>query len=502
MGRILCLLICLAAMLDANADTQWSLVIDAGSTGSRMRIYYWDSSDSDSSSGIPTFNEYQPSSPEDAALLEVNPGLSSFIHNVSAASAQVLGLIEQAARWVPAAKQANSPLHLGATAGLRLFSTTEQQHLITTVCESVIKDSPFKYEEGYMKVLSGEEEAVFGWLSVNYMEGTWTGSGRKEGSSVGVMDMGGASTQVAFVPQEQLLANSFGVKVAGKVYTVYATSYLYYGNNQFKTKVFGAVKAKPSKGDGTKKDPYATPCQCNGFEESVELNSKETYFIGTGAWDECKNITDSLMYPDAHCLFEDAKDCAINGKYMADIAGSFYGISEFFYTVHGLGLVGWEDATSVSLDAIEAAGREFCKDAKNASKTKFGADFCRNSAYIVSLLTRYGFKKGDDAQVVTYTRKVNGLSADWSLGLVMYYEELFKEVGCGHGTHLNGTSCLADSSGGGGSSSKSGGITAAGIGVGIVIGGGVTFILCLGFYVYRTQYAKPASSASYQGLNP
>jgi hypothetical protein len=49
--------------------------------------------------------------------------------------------------------------------------------------------------------------------------------------STGVMEMGGASLQIAFQPEGSILADKFPVKVGGRNYPVYVHSFLYYGQN-------------------------------------------------------------------------------------------------------------------------------------------------------------------------------------------------------------------------------------------------------------------------------
>lgn len=52
-------------------------------------------------------------------------------------------------------------------------------------------------------MLSGEEEGAFGWLGVNAAMGI---SSSKD--TAGVLDLGGASSQITFIPQEtSILAN-------------------------------------------------------------------------------------------------------------------------------------------------------------------------------------------------------------------------------------------------------------------------------------------------------
>ena len=47
--------------------------------------------------------------------------------------------------------------------------------------------------------------------------------------SAGLLEMGGASLQIAFQPDGSILADKFPVKVGGTIYPVHVHSYLYYG---------------------------------------------------------------------------------------------------------------------------------------------------------------------------------------------------------------------------------------------------------------------------------
>ena len=49
--------------------------------------------------------------------------------------------------------------------------------------------------------------------------------------SVGVLEMGGGSTQIAFLPEAPVYANMFPVRLGGETYHLYAHSYLFYGQN-------------------------------------------------------------------------------------------------------------------------------------------------------------------------------------------------------------------------------------------------------------------------------
>jgi len=52
--------------------------------------------------------------------------------------------------------------------------------------------------------------------------------GTKE-KTIGILELGGASTQIAFIPPGNVLANKFSLRLVGRRYPLYVHSYLYFG---------------------------------------------------------------------------------------------------------------------------------------------------------------------------------------------------------------------------------------------------------------------------------
>ena len=349
---------------------------------------------------------------------------------------------------------------------MRLVNKADQTSLMNAVSEA-LKSSPFAFNSGDARILSGEEEAAFGWLSINYILSNFDEENKK--AMMGIMDMGGASTQIAFEPNVQIMADEFSVKILNHIHRVYATSYLKYGNDQFKMLVLESIKSSSSISGKNASVPIPNPCQCFNFTENFTLpeDTSATFFNGTGDWDECKKVTDALMYPATPCFYVDpSKDCAVNGNYMSELAGDFYAINSLFYTASGLGLVKFTESKTLSLSQIETAGKSWCTKRENAASNSHAPDYCRNSAYIVSLLNKaYGFDMADNTSV-TYAKDVNGFNVEWTLGLAIFYEESMRTGICSEGTHLNGEYCVPDDSP---SSSSSSNKMGEGVGVGVVI---------------------------------
>lgn len=55
-------------------------------------------------------------------------------------------------------------------------------------------------DDSQVQIISGKEEAVNAWIAANYMEKNFNGI-ENEHKTKGIIDLGGGSTQVIFVPE-------------------------------------------------------------------------------------------------------------------------------------------------------------------------------------------------------------------------------------------------------------------------------------------------------------
>ena len=93
----------------------------------------------------------------------------------------------------------------------------------------------FKFKREWARVISGEEEGVYGWLTVNKLHGRLPAQVNSpvKGPPIGALDLGGASTQITFQSIEDVIANLYNVKLETIVDTgVYTHSFLYFGEDQ------------------------------------------------------------------------------------------------------------------------------------------------------------------------------------------------------------------------------------------------------------------------------
>lgn len=141
-----------------SGPEQYVAVIDAGSTGSRVSAYKFQTSQSD---GRLTLKK--------EFFVSVKPGLSSY-QDPQKAAESIEKLLVEAKTFVPKELQPSTPLVLKATAGLRMLPPDVAQNLLNAVRE-VILNSGFLVAENAVEIMDGADEGIFSWLTVNILSG-------------------------------------------------------------------------------------------------------------------------------------------------------------------------------------------------------------------------------------------------------------------------------------------------------------------------------------------
>lgn len=128
---------------------QYALMIDAGSTGSRIHVY--------------KFN-YCHASPmlEYEVFAQTRPGLSSFKTSPKEAAGSLNDLMAEAMRVVPESLRSCTPLAVKATAGLRLLGKKQSKAILKEVEHHLKHDFPFPLvETDPVVIMDGKDEGDF-----------------------------------------------------------------------------------------------------------------------------------------------------------------------------------------------------------------------------------------------------------------------------------------------------------------------------------------------------
>ncbi|CAI9112649.1 OLC1v1013122C1 [Oldenlandia corymbosa var. corymbosa] len=180
---------------ESKRGTYYTVVLDCGSTGSRVNVYKWMFKDG---SKLPLLLESYPENSDTTYgcqyhCRQTEPGLDKFVGNASGVMVSLEPLIRLAEQWVPVDKHSLTPIFVLATAGMRKLEA-ESARLVLEDVQKVLKKHSFFYRKDWIRVLSGTEEAHYGWVSLNYKMGIFGNLSRLP--SLGLLDLGGSSLQV------------------------------------------------------------------------------------------------------------------------------------------------------------------------------------------------------------------------------------------------------------------------------------------------------------------
>ncbi|XP_037653393.1 ectonucleoside triphosphate diphosphohydrolase 8 isoform X2 [Choloepus didactylus] len=222
------------------ADTKFGIVFDAGSSYTSVFVYRWPA-DKENDTGVVS---------QALACQAEGPGISSYASDPARAGESLQGCLEEALALIPKARHQATPLFLGATAGMRLLreQNSSQAQRVFAAVAAALGQAPVDFRGA--ELLAGLDEGAFGWITINYLVGmlvTYTFSGEwirpPDGSLVGALDMGGASTQISFVPGGPILDRSTETtfRLYGYEYSVYTHSYLCFGRDQMLNRLLAAL---------------------------------------------------------------------------------------------------------------------------------------------------------------------------------------------------------------------------------------------------------------------
>ncbi|KAF8810998.1 hypothetical protein BYT27DRAFT_7090605 [Phlegmacium glaucopus] len=412
---------------------QYALMIDAGSTGSRIHIY--------------KFNNCGPSTEYEYEVFKMTqPGLSSYAGKPEDAAKSLDILLGEAKRIVPTSMHSCTPVAVKATAGLRVLPGSQSADIINAV-EKRIRDAyPFKLlgKDG-VAIMDGREEGVYAWITANYLLGTIKADTPKDTLTYAVLDLGGASTQIVFEPMfssaDKTLEpgeHKYDLKFGGKTHVLYQHSYLGYGLMHARKHVHSLVDfmasihfTLPSKGEKSQ-GKIGNPCLAQGTQRVVEVVDERTdekrnvtmYGEEIGSFEACDRIVQLVLAKDAIC---EVKPCSFNGVYQPSLLDSFPNgkvllLSYFYDRLAPL----LPPNTPITVSTVASTAQDICKGHKTWQSKHWGNDpdlmkelkdrpeWCLDLTFMHALL-RLGYEFQDNREV-KIEKKINGTELGWCLG--------------------------------------------------------------------------------------
>ncbi|CAL5871125.1 uncharacterized protein PFLUO_LOCUS5371 [Penicillium psychrofluorescens] len=342
---------------------QYALMIDAGSTGSRIHVY--------------RFNNCGPTPELENEVFEQtkkveggSSGLSSYKEDAEGAAHSLDPLMEVAVQNVPEEYRPCTPLAVKATAGLRLLGPSMSDNILEAVRHRLETAYPFPVvskEKGGVEIMDGKDEGVYAWITTNYLLGKI--GGPDQTPTAAVFDLGGGSTQIVFEPTFEQSASGgmperlaegdhkYDLQFGGRHFELYQHSHLGYGlmsarEAVHKYLVESMLANNPSDLSWLKR-PITNPCIGPAMEKEVELKYPDGHSTfgpsikvkmagskehSTAA--QCRGLTEKILKKDADCKLA---PCSFNGVHQPSLAKTFaredvYAFSYFFDRTDPLGM--------------------------------------------------------------------------------------------------------------------------------------------------------------------
>ncbi|XP_074967913.1 ectonucleoside triphosphate diphosphohydrolase 8-like [Phalacrocorax aristotelis] len=410
---------------------KYGVVFDAGSSHTSLFVYEWDS-DKENNTGVVS---------QTLSCDAQGQGISSYANDPPKAGDSLRECMDKALKVIPAAKQKDVPAYLGATAGMRLLreqNSSAADQVLAEVAKTM-QQYPVAFKGA--QILTGEEEGAYGWITINYLLESFTKYSPKahmwlhpEAANIfGALDLGGASTQISFMPKGSVINWNEASKfmLYGYNYNIYTHSYLCYGQNEMLKRLAKELIVESS--SGTQVDH---PCYPKDYNETISLSSFRT--------SPCTNQSDSRLSLGvgnvtlqgrgnaSECLAAIRKlfnfsacgqrqDCTFDGIYQPPVNGQFIAFSAFYYNFKFLNLTEGQ-----SLAAVREAIEHFCTRSWEDLSSSYPKEnperlpkYCANTNYILTLLLdAYKFNETSWNNIF-FQMKVGSADVGWVLGYML-----------------------------------------------------------------------------------
>ncbi|XP_054512561.1 ectonucleoside triphosphate diphosphohydrolase 4 isoform X4 [Pan troglodytes] len=418
-----------------NPNVNYGIVVDCGSSGSRVFVYCW-----------PRHN----GNPRD--LLDIRQMRDKNRKPV---------VMKIKPEHVPRAKHKETPLYILCTAGMRILPESQQKAILEDLLTDIPVHFDFLFSDSHAEVISGKQEGVYAWIGINFVLGRFEhiedddeavvevnipGSESSEAivrkRTAGILDMGGVSTQIAYeVPKTEEVAKNLlaefnlgcDVHQTEHVYRVYVATFLGFGGNaarqRYEDRIFANTIQKNrllGKQTGLTPDmPYLDPCLPLDIKDEIQQNGQTIYLRGTGDFDLCRETIQPFMNKT------NETQTSLNGVYQPPIHfqnSEFYGFSEFYYCTEDVLRMGGD----YNAAKFTKAAKDYCATKWSILRERFDrglyashADLhrlkyqCFKSAWMFEVFHR-GFSFPVNYKSLKTALQVYDKEVQWTLGAILY----------------------------------------------------------------------------------
>ncbi|XP_042657493.1 ectonucleoside triphosphate diphosphohydrolase 4 isoform X2 [Tyto alba] len=442
-----------------NPNLNYGIVVDCGSSGSRIFVYCWPRHNGNPHDLLDI--KQMRDKTRKPVVMKIKPGISEFASSPEKVSDYISPLLSFAAEHVPRAKHKETPLYILCTAGMRILPESQQKAILEDLLTDIPVHFDFLFSDSHAEVISGKQEGVYAWIGINFVLGRFEhtddedeaivevhvpGSENKEAifrkRTVGILDMGGVSTQIAYeVPKTEEVAKNLLAEFnlgcdahqTEHVYRVYVATFLGFGGNaarqRYEDSLFTSTVLKNrllGKQTGMTSDsPYLDPCLPLDAQDEIQRNGQIMYLRGTGDFNLCREIIQPFMNKT------NETQTSLNGVYQPVVHfqnSEFYGFSEFYYCTEDVLRMGGD----YNAAKFTKAAKDYCATKWSVLRERFDrglyashADLhrlkyqCFKSAWMYEVF-HSGFSFPASYSNLKTALQVYDKEVQWTLGAILY----------------------------------------------------------------------------------
>ncbi|XP_008428722.1 ectonucleoside triphosphate diphosphohydrolase 6 isoform X1 [Poecilia reticulata] len=375
---------------------QYGVMFDAGSTGTRVHVFRFRMENR----GFPSLDR--------ETFRAIEPGLSAYADDPQKCSAGIVALLDLARSVVPPSHWTRTPVVLKATAGLRLLPGDKAEQLLDRV-RALFRESPFLSTEDGVSIMDGTDEGISAWITINFLTGGLQGPDRP---TVGMLDLGGGSTQITFSPRHEKTIQMSPIddirsfQMFNRTHTVYTHSYLGLGLMSARLAVLGAVDTPPSGGSAERVSPCLAPGFSGSWEHADVVYTLKGQKEGEPVYEACLNKVQKVLYRKLSAAPE-----------AADV--DFYAFSFYYDRAVDLQAIDEAAGGTIRVSDYGQAAERVCRGPPDLQNPFL----CLDLVYISVLLQELGFPAHKQLRLARTVRQVE---ASWALGAAFQHLEALR----------------------------------------------------------------------------
>uniref|UniRef100_UPI00398F80C0 ectonucleoside triphosphate diphosphohydrolase 4-like isoform X2 n=1 Tax=Pristiophorus japonicus TaxID=55135 RepID=UPI00398F80C0 len=430
-----------------DAELNYGVVIDCGSSGSRVFVYFWPRHNGNPHDLLDI--RQMKDKNRKPVVKKIKPGISTLASSPDKATDYLHPLLSFATAHIPVAKHKETPLYILCTAGMRLLPESQQEAILKDLYTDVPVEYDFLFSESHAEVISGKQEDDDARVAVTVSSNPNQGPVIRK-RTVGILDMGGASVQIAYEvtnpvtfvsPEQEEAAKSLlaefnlgcDIQNTEHVYRVYVTTFLGFGGNyarqRYEDLIFNNITTTNRLLEQhigvSAEGPYLDPCLSVETTDTIQKSEQTLHLKGAGNFDKCcKKIKPFLNKGNE-------TNASLNGAYQSPIDfhnSEFYGFSEFYYCTEDVLRIGGQ------YDAVKytKAAKDYCATKWTTLKERFDRKLfsshadrhrlkyqCFKSAWMHEVL-HSGFNFPGDYSNLKTAQLVYDKEIQWTLGAILY----------------------------------------------------------------------------------